>query len=507
MKLEILNIDTFSRANQLEEVTDPIFLEAGTRPTEKGLFSNEIFGLPGSDKRKNTWGIIKLNSNFFHPLVYKTLLELDKKISEIIIGTRSVRVGTKDDPKPFMDAEPGTGWTGIKGFYANWDKIIWLGRDEEGLRQERLSLLSKLPRKTAFIQSWPVMPAVYRDLEPGRGGKPIEFPPINTLYRKLIAWGSEAASARGGQSELRAQQALLEIMLLCLNMTAKKEGIIQDRLLGKYVENAVQGVISTPPLASANSPLDQQVPFGTIGVPLYLLLKLFQPFIIKSLEERFSIFMSGQANIRLGVFDDNNELTYKNIEVSEEVSESITINLFEEWIRRFMRDKDFRFHPLSVTLGNKEEFKIPLFDGQLSRETTMTDLFFRVTDLAIRDKYCLFTRYPVEHFQSVCFAKPIIVTTEDTTTQEIDNDIYKFYPVIKEGNNWIESIRIANSYTEALGADFDGDRIRVFGLWSQEANQEAEQIIRSPKNFAESVGKATRKVKNEAVLSLFSLTR
>jgi DNA-directed RNA polymerase beta' subunit len=110
----------------------------------------------------------------------------------------------------------------------------------------------------------------------------------------------------------------------------------------------------------------------------------------------------------------------------------------------------------------------------------------------------------------VSFARVRIITTELTERKVLGGKDYPFYPVIDAAKGrvtWVDSIRLNNAYTEALGADFDGDRIRVFGLFTQEANAEAERIIRSPKNVAESVGGASRVVKNEGILTIYSLTR
>jgi len=51
------------------------------------------------------------------------------------------------------------------------------------------------------------------------------------------------------------------------------------------------------------------------------------------------------------------------------------------------------------------------------------------------------------------------------------------------------------------------DRIRLFGLFTQEANLEAERQIKAATNIADGQGRPVRKVGNEAILSLFSMTK
>jgi hypothetical protein len=55
-------------------------------------------------------------------------------------------------------------------------------------------------------------------------------------------------------------------------------------------------------------------------------------------------------------------------------------------------------------------------------------------------------------------------------------------------------------------ADFDGDRIRILGLFTQEANAEAARLIRAPTNFVDGQGRPSRVVANEAILTLYSMT-
>jgi len=51
------------------------------------------------------------------------------------------------------------------------------------------------------------------------------------------------------------------------------------------------------------------------------------------------------------------------------------------------------------------------------------------------------------------------------------------------------------------------DAIRLFGLYTQEANAEAERLIKSPTNFFWGDGGFSRPLSNEAVLTLYSLTK
>lgn len=83
--------------------------------------------------------------------------------------------------------------------------------------------------------------------------------------------------------------------------------------------------------------------------------------------------------------------------------------------------------------------------------------------------------------------------------------IYPNYPTNED--TFVDSTRINNSYTASLGADYDGDTVSIRALYSTEANIEADQLINSKTMILSQTGQTTRKLGNEAVLSLFSLSR
>ena len=66
---------------------------------------------------------------------------------------------------------------------------------------------------------------------------------------------------------------------------------------------------------------------------------------------------------------------------------------------------------------------------------------------------------------------------------------------------------MSNVFLQTLGADYDGDQISVRTLFSQEANLEAERIMSSNMNFFNSAGSNVRTTTNEAVQTIYALTK
>jgi hypothetical protein len=503
MKLNVLDIEKFVKVNQLRQVTAPNFFEPDGSPTVTGLFSADIFGRLGSEDRRRRWAYIDLGGRFLHPLIYKTCSQLDRKFPEVVAGFRRLRLTRSGEPQEVPEEEEG-GFTGIDGLYEHWSEIRW-GRAESGHRAERVGLLRAIPRELAFISKWPVMPALFRDVDTTVGGAIKEVPPINYLYAQLITGAPSVISGLtfvdGGRKK-RAQEGLLAIHRASLELLAGKRGLIQDRLLGKYTDYSVRSVLSGPKVASER-PGDQEVPFGALGVPLHLYVNMMQPFVLKLLAEQFRPFLAGQEVFQVRKSDGS----LGTIEVPADVRKVVGPELFKKWISTFLRSQENRLDVLAVPGPRGTPFRIPLYDQWLGRPTTLIDLMYVTASKIAVDKYVMFTRYPVEDFRAPHFARPVLLTTERTRTQSVGDVEYKNYPVIDNPLRWVDSLRINNSYTAAMGADYDGDTIRVIGLFTQEANEEARKLIEKPTNFCDGQGAPSRKLGNEAVLTFYALTK
>ena len=55
--------------------------------------------------------------------------------------------------------------------------------------------------------------------------------------------------------------------------------------------------------------------------------------------------------------------------------------------------------------------------------------------------------------------------------------------------------------------DYDGDQVTIKGIYSEEANQEAINIINSRKSLLGLDGKSVRTSDKEAIQAMYSLTR
>ena len=93
----------------------------------------------------------------------------------------------------------------------------------------------------------------------------------------------------------------------------------------------------------------------------------------------------------------------------------------------------------------------------------------------------------------------------------INDKTYNYYPVIEEGKDpstlFIEVLMMSNTLLKTLGADYDGDTTFVRTVFSQEANQECEKLQNDPTMILNANGSSIRTTTNEAVQTIYDLTR
>ena len=95
----------------------------------------------------------------------------------------------------------------------------------------------------------------------------------------------------------------------------------------------------------------------------------------------------------------------------------------------------------------------------------------------------------------------------------INDHLYPNYPIVQVGktgnldSDFIDSLKFSATYLNGLDGDFDGDQVTTKGIFSQEANEEAEQKMMAKTNLITINGGIIRSIGNEAIQTLFTMTR
>ena len=133
---------------------------------------------------------------------------------------------------------------------------------------------------------------------------------------------------------------------------------------------------------------------------------------------------------------------------------------------------------------------------------------------AVKDKAVLVTRFPIDSAYNQFPAKVRISTTKDVEPVMINSEFYRWYPKIREedigsntSNTFIDTLNICNLMLKGIGGDYDGDSVSIKGCWLQESNAECDKYIKSKSNYINFSGTNIRQPSNEAIQSLYSLTK
>ena len=527
MKIDLLDISTFTDINDLHEVDSPIIFQRGGIPTSTGLLSNEIFGM-NVKKRKSTFAYLDLKVHMFHPHVYKALSRVYSGIDRIISGQRYVTIR---DGK--IEDDPENGHTGLEYIYKNWNKIDWdRTLDEAAMRKERLDMITGNPRAMLFIDRYIVIPVFYRDISTSGGGA--ETDPLNTLYSKIIRLASIISkrdlfdfSYHGNIFAM--QKLLVELYDTFKHKLERKNGMIRKYLMGKNVSYCTRTVISNP-LYHANTPRSLEIPFDTVGVPLGQAAVLAYPFVVRWLKQFFEREFIDVQEIKTTreVSKDGEHITTSKIYKPElYFDERYIKNLVDSYID----DPESRFDPIMVPVleegASKPTLRPVAFTGKRlkansdeeisdigNRPLTITDLLYLACDDALKDKHIIVTRYPVSDAYGMFVARARPISTTRTERVTINGEVYEHYPHIDMNTprnrmhiRFIDSAQFSNSYLSGLNGDYDGDQVTLKLVWSQEANVECAQMMKQKSFFITPQGKNVRSIKYEVPQTFYDISK
>ena len=524
MRLDVFSVDEFVSVNKLEEVKDPILFNQGGIPSEEGLFSPRIFGRIGSDSRKYTFAYIDLGDYFFHPIMYKNLIRMNRKFESCIMGSEYYILKNGELEK--VEDDDPNGDTGITFLYKNWEKIKW-SYTESTMRKERVDLVKGLKKTEIFLSKWIVIPCFYRDVNYNNMDKgKLAHDEINDFYTKLIRLSHALKTTSGismnfisNNTKSNIQKVLNDIYDYCTGKIEKKDGLFRKSVLGKAVDLSGRGVISAPKM-NMDHYKDMKVNFDHTGVPLGVCGCLFAPFFTKWIQD----FIRREFTYKNTIDKFNDKGVFERSIKLLNPLDDYDYNKIIKKIDRFYNTPHERFDILKI---NTEEGYLPLnYYGRIkteegksentlyNRNLTWTDIIFMAAKDITKDKHVYITRYPITDYLSIYPTRISVLSTFNTETQIINGIEYNDYPKIdlsiekeKIPNLFVDSIQLMNSFLPAIGGDYDGDMVTLRGLFTQEANEEAERKINSTANILDIVGKNIRTVSAEGLQTFYDLTK
>lgn len=394
---------------------------------EDGLFSQSIFGRPGSDERRTRFSYIDIKTTIFHPVIYRTLCSLKRFYGGILSGAEYA----KWDPvaQDFVRASPIEGRTGFAFFLQHW-KDIKFEPTKSTTRDFSIKLIKKYADK-ALTQYIVVGPAALRDIEID-GGR-IKEDEINTFYRKLLSISNTISEAT-----IRQNPEIINIARFNLQLTFNqlydylermvdgKSKLILGRWASRRVANGTRNVLTSIDSTSPVMGREDQVTVNHTMLGLYQFIKAILPVAQFHVRNGFvsKVFLEVNAPVSL-VNQKTLEAEHVTLGpehydrwMTQDGIESIFNAFAEESIRHRPIEVDGRWLGL-IYKGPDQTYRIfqdirelpEGFDRKYVSPLTLAELIY-LSIYEVANKYpILVTRYPIAGVGSIYPSMPYLKTT------------------------------------------------------------------------------------------------
>lgn len=527
MKIDLIG-DTFIDANikmlDLQPVTNPQRFEKGSIPTADGLFSPYIFGHT-PEERRTQFAYIDLHCKVFHPYAYEVIKRMWSKIDKVASGEGSWEIDTEGNISEVPDGDPDN--TGMDWLVENFRKIVFKTTGSH-IRDERMKLIDSLKDDELFISKWLVIPVFYRDVQIIGGTQNI--PPINKNYTKLIQYANSVIKDPyfSNIAKYNIQMQLVTIRQYGQTLVEKKRGFFKRSVLGKTIDYGFRSVISVFYIDSADKPEENPIDIFHTGVPLAQCCVLFYPFIKRYVSEFIRQTVESMGD-RYPVYDEKENKIVKYLNFKDPLS-YYNSDKIQEIIDQFIGTPATRFRPVELPVdldgttamlpihfsghGKNEKIKDIKTPQLYNRVLTWTDLLYMAAVDTLYDKHVYITRYPLEDYFGTFPSRVFVLSTMKTMPMIYNERNYPFYPQIdpslpeaEVSTLFNDTVTMDNTYLKGLGGDYDGDQVSLKGIFSAEANAEAEEIMHSIKHYVNIAGDLMRVIGNEAFLTYYNMTK
>ena len=535
MQIDIFNINKFIDTFDCREVTSANIMSShSTIPDPDGLGSYEIFGMPGTTERKQRFGYISLNGDFLHPHVFMILTSVFRAIEDLIFGESQFylldgQIIRYTEGMELPKKVPvGTGITFLKEI---WDDIQWKTSDSRA-RTMRLEVLRLLTKEEVFIDKWLVIPPYFRDIDMATGKKNDR----NMEYTRLLNAASMLKSTTGlfelkGTTDAHRiiQRTINEMYSFFVGFVTGVKGFVHKHVMGKSTDYSSRVVLSMSKMSSSKVD-DMEVSFTKSAAPLSIIAKIFIPFIKHGIRKFVTEYLKGS----LFLYDISKPEGQRRMKLAEHWEEVISDDGIDQMVELYYNSKEHRTdiftvegadkekHPLlyvveDPTDGSAEIVGVPNLEEIKDRNFrlypfTLTHLLYKVAMDTVGSKVIFVTRYPVEDYHNIYPSYFNLIPCNKFSERVVDGIKYPRWPdlsgITKEniGKSFIDTFRVFPTYLEALGADFDGDQISIQGLYTKEAQEEAENYMKS-NSIAININGATMRTPKDTFLhTLYGLT-
>lgn len=501
------------------KVTD-IYLGLSKNFHPEGLFSTEIFGRVGEEKRNKAYSYINLHVPILHPVIYKAIIDL-KQLNEDILSGSKYAIFNKDT-HDFELSNQLEGETGYSFFISKLQELQFEERDAYK-REFNIKLLNKY-KSNCLLNKLIIMPAGLRDFTIDENNKPTQDE-INVLYMKVIGISNllqninmKINTEHLDSVRYNLQMGINAIYDYITNMLEGKSKLIQAGWSSRKVYNTARNVATSyvHTVDDLNSP--QAVSVNQTVIGLYMFLRNIFPLSAKLIRDTYLLeVFTGPNTPALLV----NKLTLKKemVVIDPAIYDSwMTIDGLEKIIAKYsvedLRHKVIEIDNRYLGLIYKDDrcFKFfqdidelpEHFDNKNVNPITLTELLYISIYKEAPITPGLITRYPVINYGSIYPSFTYLKTTVNAIPLiELDNNweetdsIAPEFPIVND--KFFNSMAPSITHLARLGMDYDGDTASYSALFTTEAREEVTKVLNSKDYYVGVNGKMAFSCSNDVI--------
>jgi hypothetical protein len=444
----------------------------------EGLYSIDIFGRKGEDKRNSSFAYIDFITPIMHPIVYKAVCDLRKLYESIIAGKEYAIFN--EEIKDFEKSDAINGFTGYTFFLSKFKDIVFEERPSVK-REFNIKVVNKY-RDNCLYSKLLVMPAGLRDFEVDENGQ-LKEDEINSLYRHLMSMSVvlenvdlKLNSSYIDNTRFNIQLKVVEIYNYIKNMLEGKGKLILGKWASRKIFNSTRNVI-TSYIPTTNKLFDKKtVSANETVVGIYQFLRSTMPLSINLIRNGFlsQVFIGpnsptvlvNKQTLKKEVV--NIDSSYYDKWMTFEGLEETLAKFSQEYLRNDYLEVDDKYYIGLIYKGDDNTYRfmqdIDELPSHRSKEHVHPVTFCELLYLSIykesRTIPCLVTRYPITGYGSIYPSYSYLKTTVgsesrvelDLNWEPTENTAIEF-PVM--GDRYYSSFSCHVSKLNRLSADFD----------------------------------------------------
>jgi len=479
----------------LGEVDDLNILDAtGHEFATQGLYSVEIFSVPGSKERMNTFGFINLKTYIMHPDFFAKIITLNSIFMKIMESKITVTL----DKKKGVFIEDPDGQTGFD-FFMKSIPYLKFERNNSKQRDEKIDNVEKFIKMKKYkIKNLYVLPAGMREYEIKEKGK-ITEDEINDFYRNVLRDKNLVGTFDLDSDEisiidpirLKLQMDIYALYKYIFTIIDGKNKLMRGKWIKRGITHGTRNVFSGIPATITNlkdKHSGLRVEETILGV--VQVAAAFLPLVHYKLKELFINDKFAVTDFTAELYDPKT-LQKKIYEIDKKPYEQWTsVDGFNSIINRCTSDEIKESQILiegkvfGLIFDNGKEVMIVKDindvdenERKFVRPITYGELLFFITKDVAKKYPITVTRHPVIEDGSTYYSKILLYTTNDfrKVTDRETGEVYQRY--IKFGTAWVNTTGLHFTRLPGLGADFDGDKGTVLGYMTEDTVDEMKKIL------------------------------